>query len=836
MSCRGSQVVGWSDRCRRRRRHGQPDGAAARAPRAAKACASTFVAVNAPYRPAFVGRIRGCARSFRLVPYVRRCGARRDRSTSFTSWRIPAGRGTCSRRPRSGSAACAAVTGRRQLSRRRAPRRSWQRSRALVALDASRAPTRSPSRRVSWSEVFARASVRASSRAAEHRRPSTRFRPRTERVRGHRRKHPSVARNLEPIYDIATALRAFAIVVRERAACAADDRRRRPRAAARLSALAARSRCRRCRRVLRPRRPRADGRAVSRSPTSCSIRAASTTCRIRCSRRSRAACRSSAPMSAASPTSCATSGRHCSCRPAILHAMAAALLRVSTIRELAASLRAERPCATSSNTRGRTCASSCISIYRSARRRARGGDARRLNVRWPPIYTTGSCRERAVSAAGAAEATCDRRRPPRAGRVAMVDADTACSALQLDSAARAADGCRARRAVLPRAVRATAGFDPAKRQLARRPRTPAVSDQGPHPRAHRGSLKSRAARQPARFNTGGSSGEPLVFFLGARARQPRRGGEVARDALVGRRYRRSGNRRLGLADRARRAGPGSRRCATACFAPTLLPAFEMSRSRGSTISSQRIRDAAAAHAVRLSVRARAHRATCASDADDRRSDDLGIKVAFVTSERLYDDQRATHRAGLRLPRGQRLRRTRRGLHRARMSGGRHAHHRGRHRSSRSSTEAGEPLPPGHSGEIVVTHLAHRATFRSFAIAPAISASSRPAACPCGRGLAAARADPGPHDRLRGGADGTVMHGLALIYVVRDLPGIESFKIVQETAGLTRVFARARARLRRGGHGADPRRVAGATGRRRDDRRRGPSTRFRPRRRASTAMS
>jgi phenylacetate-CoA ligase len=36
------------------------------------------------------------------------------------------------------------------------------------------------------------------------------------------------------------------------------------------------------------------------------------------------------------------------------------------------------------------------------------------------------------------------------------------------------------------------------------------------------------------------------------------------------------------------------------------------------------------------------------------------------------------------------------------------------------------------------------------------------------------------------ADGTVLHGLALIYVVRDLPGIRTFRIVQESIRRTRV--------------------------------------------------
>ncbi len=37
------------------------------------------------------------------------------------------------------------------------------------------------------------------------------------------------------------------------------------------------------------------------------------------------------------------------------------------------------------------------------------------------------------------------------------------------------------------------------------------------------------------------------------------------------------------------------------------------------------------------------------------------------------------------------------------------------------------------------------------------------------------------------ADGTVMHGLALIYVLRDLPGLRQFKIIQESRLETRVL-------------------------------------------------
>jgi len=36
------------------------------------------------------------------------------------------------------------------------------------------------------------------------------------------------------------------------------------------------------------------------------------------------------------------------------------------------------------------------------------------------------------------------------------------------------------------------------------------------------------------------------------------------------------------------------------------------------------------------------------------------------------------------------------------------------------------------------------------------------------------------------ADGTVLHGLSLVYIVRDLTGVQSFKVIQESLELTRV--------------------------------------------------
>jgi phenylacetate-CoA ligase len=62
-----------------------------------------------------------------------------------------------------------------------------------------------------------------------------------------------------------------------------------------------------------------------------------------------------------------------------------------------------------------------------------------------------------------------------------------------------------------------------------------------------------------------------------------------------------------------------------------------------------------------------------------------------------------------------------------------------------------------------------------------------ARCPCGRGLPLLREVQGRTTDFVVAADGTVMHGLALVYVVRDLPGIGAFKIVQESPARTRVL-------------------------------------------------
>ncbi len=99
---------------------------------------------------------------------------------------------------------------------------------------------------------------------------------------------------------------------------------------------------------------------------------------------------------------------------------------------------------------------------------------------------------------------------------------------------------------------------------------------------------------------------------------------------------------------------------------------------------------------------------------------------------------------------------------------------------------GAQVPEGDAGEIVVTHLATRdfpfIRYRTGDMA-VMESNSR---CSCGRGLPMLKEIQGRTTDFVVAADGTVMHGLALIYVLRDLPGLEAFKIVQLSVGQVRV--------------------------------------------------
>lgn len=331
-----------------------------------------------------------------------------------------------------------------------------------------------------------------------------------------------------------------------------------------------------------------------------------------------------------------------------------------------------------------------------------------------------------------------------------------------------------------RALFASLGFDPARdvQSLDDLRRLPLLDKATI--RANSDGIRALDAVGLARFNTGGSSGEPLIFYIGKE--------RVSHDVAAKWRATRwwdvdIGDREmvvwgspieLGAQDKVRAVRDTLLRT-------ELLPAFAMSAQKLDGFVAQiraRRPKMLFGYPSALSHIARHARARGV------RMDDLGIKVAFVTSERLYDEQREQISSTFGCPV-------------ANGYGGRDAGfiaHQcpagGMHITAEDIIveildAQGQPVPRGTAGEIVTTHLATGDyPFIRYRTGDVGVLDTAP--CSCGRGLPLLKEIQGRSTDFLVAHDGTVMHGLALVYILRDLPEVKSFKITQETRDLTRV--------------------------------------------------
>jgi len=300
-------------------------------------------------------------------------------------------------------------------------------------------------------------------------------------------------------------------------------------------------------------------------------------------------------------------------------------------------------------------------------------------------------------------------------------------------------------------------------------------------RANADRLRSDRAPSLRPYNTGGSTGEPLVFFIG-----PER---VSHDVAAKWRATRWWDVDIGDPEIVVWGSPIElnaqdrlRAIRDRLLRTQLLSAFEMSPAKLDGFI-------AAIRAMRPKMlfgypSALAHIARHARGKGVR-MDDLGIRVAFVTAERLYDDQKELIAAtfGCRVANGY---------------GGRDAGfvahecpEGGMHITAEDVIveivdRDGRPVLAGEAGEIVVTHLA-TADFPFIRYRTGDVAALDDRRCPCGRGLPLLKDIQGRTTDFVVAKDGTVMHGLALIYVLRETAGIDSFKIVQESLDQTRVL-------------------------------------------------
>jgi phenylacetate-CoA ligase len=180
-------------------------------------------------------------------------------------------------------------------------------------------------------------------------------------------------------------------------------------------------------------------------------------------------------------------------------------------------------------------------------------------------------------------------------------------------------------------------------------------------------------------------------------------------------------------------------------------------------------------------------AELARHAEERHRDvsKLGIRVAFVTSEQLYDYQREriARVFGCPVANGYGAR-----------DAGFVAHEcpeGGMHLSAEDVIveivdDRDAPLMPGEPGAIIVTNLASGDfPFVRYRTGDVATLHDRP--CPCGRVLPLIREIHGRADDLLLGLDGCRVPGQGIVFLLRSRPNIKAFRIVQEERDRVRIL-------------------------------------------------
>jgi phenylacetate-CoA ligase len=302
--------------------------------------------------------------------------------------------------------------------------------------------------------------------------------------------------------------------------------------------------------------------------------------------------------------------------------------------------------------------------------------------------------------------------------------------------------------------------------------TPLPVIRKPELRRERQNLRSRLAGKLTPFSTGGSSGEPLLFDL------PRE--RIASWIACRQRAMRWFGLSVGSREFALWGSPVEvtrqdrlREVRDRVFATQLLSAFDMSEavmSRYLGLVARRGCDTIFSYPSSIYLLCQYARKTGV----DLRA--AGVKTVFVTGEVLLPEQRTVISETFDCP-------VANGYGGREMGFIAHECPRGGMHIMADATiveilhEDGTPVPAGEAGEIVVTDLYSREVpFIRYATGDIGILSQR--SCPCGRPLPLFERIEGRTTDFIVGADGTVLHALSVIYILREIDGIEQFRIHQ----------------------------------------------------------
>lgn len=294
-------------------------------------------------------------------------------------------------------------------------------------------------------------------------------------------------------------------------------------------------------------------------------------------------------------------------------------------------------------------------------------------------------------------------------------------------------------------------------------------------------LKATNATGLAKFNTGGSSGEPLIFFIGKE--------RVSHDVAAKWRATRWWDVNIGDKEIVLWGSPIElgkqdkiKEYRDRLLRTQLISAFNLNDTTKREILEKIIQ-----HRPPMLFGYPSVYYLLANYAEENNINvkHCGISVIFVTSERLYDHQKAKIEAVFGAPV-------------ANGYGGRdagfiaHACPEGHMHITADDIvveiidKNGNTLPKGESGEIVVTHMRTRDfPFIRYRTGDIGAIGTTP--CACGRGLPILEKIEGRTTDFIYAEDGTAMHGLALIYHVREVEGVRNFKIEQMTRSHTKLY-------------------------------------------------